>query len=53
MTSRKPDNKLYTEKIKEYIDGFKNADQLVQYLRDNYSQFEYNNATAYKYINTM
>lgn len=47
------DNKLYTEKIKEYIDGFKNADQLVQYLRDNYSQFEYNNATAYKYINTM
>lgn len=47
------DNKLYTKTIKECIDRFENADELVQYLRDNYSQFEYNNVTAYERINTI
>jgi len=44
---------LYTGAIIEFIDGAKNADELVSYITDHIDQFGYNNATATKHIQEL
>lgn len=46
-----PDHKiLYTGTIVEYINSIDEKEKLIRYITDNISDFEYNNATAIKYI---
>ena len=44
---------LYTGTIVEFINGAKNADELVAYVTDHIEQFGYNNATATKHIQEL
>lgn len=44
---------LYTGTIVEFINGAKNADELVTYVTDHIEQFGYNNATATKHIQEL
>ncbi|MGN1114707.1 MAG: hypothetical protein ACI4RC_06255 [Oscillospiraceae bacterium] len=47
------ENLLYTSSIIEEIKRFTNDEQLLNYFNTNLEQFGYNNATAYKYINSL
>ncbi len=47
------ENVLYTSSIIEEIKRFTNDEQLLNYFNTNLEQFGYNNATAYKYINSL
>lgn len=44
---------LYTETIVEYIDGIRDKEKVIQLITDNICDFEYNNATAIKYIQKL
>ena len=44
---------LFTASIVDEIDHFDNTEDFMQFLEENASQFSYNNATAYKYINEI
>ena len=44
---------LYTGTIVEFINGVKNPDELIAYVRDHIEQFGYNNATATKHIQQL
>ena len=41
---------LYTGTIIEYINDIDDKEKLIQYIIDNIDDFQYNNATAIKYI---
>lgn len=41
---------LYTGTIIEYINGIDDKETLIKYIKDNINDFQYNNATAIKYI---
>lgn len=41
---------LFTAAIKDELDRFRTADELLGFISDNISKFGYNNATAYKLI---
>lgn len=41
---------LYTRTIMEYIDSIDDKEKLIQYITNNFHDFEYNNATSTKYI---
>lgn len=44
---------LYTGTIIEYINGIDDKEKLIQYIIDNINDFQYNNATAIKYIQEL
>lgn len=44
---------LYTGTIVDYIDSIDDKEQLIQYITDNIHDFEYNNATAIKFIQKL
>lgn len=44
---------LYTGTIIEYIDSIDDKEKLIQYITDNIDDFQYNNATAIKYIQEL
>lgn len=44
---------LYTGSIISFINGVKNADELIAYVADHIEQFGYNNATATKHIQDL
>ena len=44
---------LYTGTIVEFINGAKNAEELISYVTDHIEQFGYNNATATKHIQEL
>lgn len=44
---------LYTGSIISFINGVKNADELIAYVTDHIEQFGYNNATATKHIQEL
>lgn len=44
---------LYTGTIIEYINGIDDNEKLIQYIIDNINDFQYNNATAIKYIQEL
>lgn len=44
---------LYTGTIIEYINGIDDKEKLIQYIIDNINDFQYNNATAIKYIQDL
>lgn len=44
---------LYTGTIIEYINGIDDKENLIQYIKDNINDFQYNNATAIKYIQEL
>lgn len=44
---------LYTGTIIEYINGINDKEMLIQYIIDNINDFQYNNATAIKYIQEL
>ncbi|MGI6122612.1 MAG: hypothetical protein ACOYIG_00300 [Acetivibrionales bacterium] len=44
---------LYTGTIIEYINSIDDKEKLIQYIKDNINDFQYNNATAIKYIQEL
>lgn len=44
---------LYTGTITEYINSIDDKEKLIRYIRDNINDFQYNNATAVKYIREL
>ena len=44
---------LYTGTIIEYINGIDDREKLIRYIKDNINDFQYNNATAIKYIQEL
>lgn len=44
---------LYTETIIEYINSIDDKEKLIEYIKENISDFQYNNATAIKYIQEL
>lgn len=44
---------LYTGTIIEYINSIDDKEKLIQYITDNINNFQYNNATAIKYIQEL
>ena len=44
---------LYTGTIIEYINGIDDKEKLIQYIIDNINDFQYNNATAIRYIQEL
>lgn len=44
---------LYTGTIIEYIDSIDDKEKLMRYITDNIDDFQYNNATAIKYIQKL
>ena len=44
---------LYTGTIIEYINSIDDKEKLIQYIKDNINNFQYNNATAIKYIKEL
>lgn len=44
---------LYTGTIIEYINSIDDKEKLIQYITDNINDFQYNNATAIKYIQEL
>lgn len=44
---------LYTGTIIEYIDSIDDKEKLIQYIKDNINDFQYNNATAIRYIQEL
>lgn len=44
---------LFTESIVDELNRISRTEELLQYFKDNISQFGYNNATAFKYINFL
>lgn len=44
---------LYTGTIIEYINSIDDKEKLIQYITDNINDFQYNNATAIKYIGEL
>lgn len=44
---------LYTGTIIEYINNIDDKEKLIQYIKDNINDFQYNNATAIRYIQEL
>ena len=42
---------LYTDKIEDYIKSISDKDNLIRYIEENINSFEYNNASAIRFIN--
>lgn len=47
------DDILYTDKIEEYIESISEKENLIRYIKENLESFEYNNATAIKFIRLL
>lgn len=44
---------LYTDKIRDYIESISEKENLIRYIKEHLESFEYNNATAIKFIRLL
>ncbi len=44
---------LYTDKIRDYIESISDKENLIRYIKEHLKSFEYNNATAIKFIRLL